>query len=194
MEQRQTAYYRIERGRCRPRPDSCLAAGSVVRKDTGEAVSRLHARGSTAEEALANVEALLVRELESLAPPADWGRDGTVPSLIREYVNAKERVLDEAWRPKEIGENGEAWGTECQEKFEKLEKLRIADFTKRVAQLTEFQRLDLVTPTLRELADPMDPWILDETSARHGLYRLLDKPGPLLEAAINACGWRMTRQ
>lgn len=178
-------YYRVDRHLPVWRGSRWRASAQIIRKDTGEAETHISASGDSFESAKSELDRLIRERMEGSSRPKDWGRDPTVPSLIRAAVAAKEQVLSAAWTPKPESQSVEEWTEQCRAKDDALEAKSRADFARLVAELSEDRKVELVTLTLRERRNPIDAWVLDEISARYWLYDLIDEPSAELRAAYS---------
>ena len=118
-------------------------------------VARLRLRDPEEEAVKARLEAAIAEALAALPPPGDWGRDPTVPQLIRRYLALRDEVYG-----KVLDADPTARG---------LDEAETARLAARVEALSEAQRLELATPDPAVLEDPEDPWNLDELTARRAL-------------------------
>ena len=164
-------YYDVQWSPTKPAGPRWRAAAILARADTGEAVVRLSVFAASAAEAEAQLAAQIEGALAALSKPRDWGRDPTVPRLLRSYL----RLRDEAY-----GMCERARGAAAAEAYEReaMEALR-----RQVEALTESQRLELATATEEELLRRDDPHMLDALTARSRLCELLSARSPAVEAA-----------
>lgn len=160
------------------------ADATIRRTDTDEKVSHLSETGDTAEQATSKMEQTLLIAIDRLSRPEDWGRDSTVPRLIQGYLAKKEQAISVATRARLQSESAESWESEFKQRWNIVEKWWRGDFALKLAELRDEHLLDLVTPTTGELENPLDPWIVDQTSARCELFGLIKSPKPELQRAF----------
>jgi hypothetical protein len=166
-----TDYFRAELSAPISRGFDWKAYGQIIRNDTGEPVKHLSATAETAEMAQEKLARDIKEALAVLHRPRDWGRDPTVPGLIRDYLAAKERILADA-NEKSANIPGDAFDAACSAGEEALK----ADFKERVALLSAEHQVELMLITDREEENPFDIWIMDENIARFWLYSLIEHP------------------
>lgn len=162
-------YYRVELARTKWTGAQWRAAATIVRADTDEPAQRLAARAATEAEAEARLDDAVASALAVLTPPADWGRDPTVPRLVHRWLRSR----DEVYGMLERAEQGAG-------AYDRSER---ALLRAQVSALNEAQRLELVTITADQLAQRADPWVQDILAAKDALARLIARPSPEVRAA-----------
>lgn len=165
-------YFRVELATTRRTGPQWRAAATIVRADTDEPVRRLAAKAATAAEAQAQLNVAVAGALAELAPPADWGRDPTVPRLVQRWL----RLRDEVYGMVERAEQGA-------DAYDRSER---ALLQAQVGALTDAQRLELVTATADQLARLAEPRVQDILAAKSDLARLMAQPSPEVRAAHDA--------
>jgi len=76
-------YYRVETIPSRQRPGWWSSWAQVIRKDSGEIVDSIRARGLSAEEADALLRDKILALMPKLDRPSDWGRDPVPVALVK---------------------------------------------------------------------------------------------------------------
>lgn len=132
-----TSAYRIERHITRQAGPVWRAAASIIRIDTDEPVQQLAAKANGAAEAEANLEAALAEALAQLPPPADWGRDPTVPRLVRRYIELRDALYG-------LLERGDPGAAAFEMQMQSV-------LQQGVDALTDTQCIELATPTAWQL-------------------------------------------
>ncbi len=155
-----------------------IAPDEILRKDTGEPVKHLRGTGQSHSSAADRVNEAVENEMTRLGRPKDWGRDATVPEMIRSYLSAKERILEQT-RENAPDESADHFNTE----YDRLHEQLKIDFGHQVSVLTPDQQIELMTLTDREQENPVDTWIVDEDIARFWLYSLIEDPRPAARRA-----------
>lgn len=165
-------YFRVEIETAERTGPQWCAAATIFRADTDEPVHWLAAKAATAAEAQAQLGAAVAGALAELAPPADWGRDPTVPRLVQRWLRLRDEVYGMVDRAEQ--------GAEAYDRHER------ALLQAQVGALTDAQRLELVTATADQLAQLADPYVQDVLAAKDDLARLMAQPSPEVRAAHDA--------
>ncbi|RYZ03488.1 MAG: hypothetical protein EOO73_27515 [Myxococcales bacterium] len=165
-------YFRVELTTAKRAGPQWRAAATIFRADTDEPVQRLAAKAPTAAEAEAQLNVAVAGALAELAPPADWGRDPTVPRLVRRWLHLRDEVYGMVERAEQ--------GAEAYDRSER------GLLQAQVRALTDAQRLELVTATADQLEQLADPNVQDILAAKDDLARLMAQPSPEVRAAHDA--------
>jgi hypothetical protein len=147
------------------------AAATIVRTDTDEPVQRLAGRGATAADADAQLAAAIAATLAALTPPADWGRDPTVPHLIQRYLQLRDEVYGMVERGAPDAGDRDRRG--------------LAALQAQVEALTDAQLVELATPTADQLAAIADPYVQDVLAAKHALAQFITRRSAAVQAGAD---------
>lgn len=181
MADKQFAYFRVERRPAKPAGPRWRAAATVLRNDTDEPVVHVSASEVSAEAAERKRDAVVESKLLTLEPPKDWGRDPTIPHLIRRYLQLRDEVYGIVQRAEAAAEPEASLLRRDAEAYERAEVEALSAF---VAVLTEQQRVELATPTEEQWSRREDPRVLDILTAKKRLLRLISDPSPAVKAGI----------
>lgn len=162
------------------------ALASVYRSDVRQEVGCLISAGDTQEQALLNLNAKLPGYLASLKrPPHQWGRSELLKLLIdyRRYHNALTNVSVDLRSQKESNSLS----------LDKLlstfnlgiqEAVRGAmDLTWRLAEISEQDRIDLMTSAEEAYRDPSNDWNFDDLDGRAALFEYIHRPSTAVREA-----------
>lgn len=161
-------YFRVERSPARRAGPQWRAAATIIRADTDEPVQHLAAKAATAADAAARLDTAIAGALSALTPPADWGRDPTVPHLVQRYLQLRDEVYGMVERA--------APDAEAHDRRER------AKLQAQVEALTDAQLVELATPTAEQLAQRSSPWVQDILAAKKELCRLITRRSPDVQA------------
>jgi hypothetical protein len=181
-------YFRVERTPAKPAGSRWRASAAIVRTDIDEPVERLFARGESAEVVDAELDAAIAGALARLERPVDWGRDPTVPRLLRRYLALRDELYGKYLASQA---SGPADGPGLQREADEYEARQMKALEEHVLALTDAQLVELVTPTPQQLAHRDDADVLDLLAAKKRLAALASRVSPevqhgreLLEQAL----------
>jgi hypothetical protein len=174
-------YFRAKRRPARLAGSRWRAHAEIVRLDTDEAVQHIRAEGATTSEAESSLDTALQEALARLLKPDDWGRDATVPHLIRQYLALREELYGWYLRIEAAAVPERSLVERDAASFERVETAKLQA---QIDALTEAQRLELVTPTSAQRAAHDDTWILDELTAKKRLGKLIAHPSAAVQEGL----------
>ena len=183
LDEFENEFYRVEYSPIREVQQWSVWFGGtkIIRKDNEDIVYGKVFRGRNSPEAVQLDRDNWLREkFQTLSKPLDWGLDPLVSALIRKYLLIRNEAYgfvleaEKASSPEEAREfyaKGESY------RQDELDKLKYE-----IEQLSEAQKVELITPTLEQIHDPLRPEFEDPLRAKSFLYFLMGQPAILRES------------
>ena len=174
-----SVYYRTEISCRETRPQLWFARLVVERKDSSERVGGIQCSGASQQQASELLSAKFGNYITTLPrPPHEWERielrkllinyrkfnDELTTILVALQKEQKAQTLtvehlhDEFWKARDIATKGGA------------------EFTQRLVQLSEQDRISLMTSPECVYQDPTNPWSLDDMGSRSALFDFIIEP------------------
>lgn len=155
----------------------------VRRQDTDEIVDQLSVRECKSEKELEHrlmvfAEAKL-RELPQ--PPENWGKEAMALKLINRYLAIRDQTY--GFFVRAGNEVSEMKAEKLRREGDAFEALALQELKGDVSALPEEQKVELISPTSKQIEQRTDPRVLDFLSAKKMLFGLIEDPSEKLQTA-----------
>lgn len=179
IESQGNAYYRVKVSSREAQPKLWFARLAVERLDSGERVGGIQCSGDTQHQALLILSGKVRSCIDNLpCPPPEWGRI-ELRKLIADYRQFNDELTGILVALKKRLEANTLTAECLHDEYWKARDFSIEGsvmFARRLAQLSEQDRISLMTSADYIYQDQINPWSIDDMDSRSALFEFIVEP------------------